>query len=865
MSDEDTLAREDAVKHVDSKRPMALEASPVAVHKTGLPESGETALENENPIPPSVPETPKPKRRTKAEIEADKAAKVLAAEQAKQDREIARTSQKGYKMALTLAERERKKAETARKREEAKAQRAQERVQAKIDAKREKITEAEGGLVELPAAVLRDGTVTHVSDVDAWSILEMHLDELGMDSETSGYPPGHRLYEHRTIQLGGEHMVVVFDMADPHQRDVASLALHLAKKIRSFSSVADNVPAVLSGLISWDDVWDKTQDAVLNVKLNDPKMSGSSADALKDLSRDLLREYAVSPNAEKAKNELFKAMGTTTKPTLMTEPDKNGWYSVNRNSVVMTRYAGSDVLDMMAVLRVLPPIPAPESVIEREREFGAAVAPVSLTGFKLDHDHIKMKIAEAEAAKADALENVKILSQGRIVNPKSSDVLKVLPELIPGLVLPVDRNTKRPTAGKEALESLSRDYPESQFPAWHHLFKQIARYRREDTKLGLLLRPLEALCEHGDGRMRPTVYTIEASTGRSSCVRPNGQQFCYTSSMDILTDQGWKAFPLIDGSERVAQWRDGLIEFVIPEAVLHEPYDGQMIKIWGEHHEQVVTPAHRVYSVTRASKLMIERADSWLKHGAVDKIVDRKLIRGGRLVGRKLTNQEKLSLYRAVAVQADGHLRNDCKFVQLSFTKRRKAERAQALGWEVRLSDQERGGKKVYIAKAYGDDFKPWLNLPEKTFNVPALLELDASDLEDFLHEVMIWDGDSTRLASYNQAMERAEAVDAVEMAAFLSGNSTCRSVKHVAGKDYANVQVFPETDRWASRTNVEKVPSDGMIHCVTVPSGAVVVRSSGKVIISGNSRQGGIRACVVAGEAELELIDGQWVIVSAA
>jgi DNA polymerase I-like protein with 3'-5' exonuclease and polymerase domains len=37
------------------------------------------------------------------------------------------------------------------------------------------------------------------------------------------------------------------------------------------------------------------------------------------------------------------------------------------------------------------------------------------------------------------------------------------------------------------------------------------------------------------------------------------------------------------------------------------------------------------------------------------------------------------------------------------------------------------------------------------------------------------------------------------------------------------------------------------MIHCVTVPSGAVVVRSNGKVIVSGNSRQGRVRESVQA------------------
>ncbi len=528
---------------------------PVAVHKNDFSEKGEMTSESEIENPPSEPNIPEIPM-TDEEIFLDTDRELMdhlrpndgpvVAEKPKRTRrpkldERARASQKGYKMALTLAERERKKQETARKREELKAQRAAERVQAKIDATREKITLAEGGEVQLPAAVLRDGTVVHVSDCDAWAIIELSLDDMCLDVETSGYPVGHKLYELRTIQLGGEHAAVVFDAADAYQRDIASLALNTAKKLRAHSATADVIPCVIAGLIQWDAAWAKMQDSVLNAKLTDPKMSGSDADALKELARDLLREYAVSPNAEKAKNELFKVMGCLSKPTLMTPPDKNGWYSVNKNSVVMTRYAGSDVLDLAAVLRVMPPIPVDDAVMEREREFQTACAPVSYMGFPLDAAHVKVKIAEAEAAKAEAQEYAAVLSQGRVVNPKSSDVLKILPELFPGLELPVDRKTKRPTAGKEALESLCRDYPEDQNPQAYHLFKQIARYRREDTKLGLLLRPFEVLCDYGDGRGRTTIYTIEATTGRTSSRRFNAQQLSRQGGVRacITTDPGY--------------------------------------------------------------------------------------------------------------------------------------------------------------------------------------------------------------------------------------------------------------------------------------------------------------------------------------
>jgi DNA polymerase I-like protein with 3'-5' exonuclease and polymerase domains len=487
VSSEDVAARADAIKFVDGNPPMALE------HLNRQLPPG-----SENPGPPKRTRRPRLDERAKA-------------------------SQKGYKMALSLAERERKKLETARRREEAKAQRAAERAQAKIDAKREAIELAEGGYCDLPAIVFRNGLVKTVTEQEAWAVLECYLEDLDTDVENSGFPVGHELYELRTVQLGGEECAVVFDAADPRQMEIVSLALTLAKRIWSHSASVEAVAFALAGLIGWDELWDKLYDSVLKAKLNDPKMSGSDADALKELERDLLREYAVSPNAEKAKNELFKVMGCTSKPTPMTPKEKNGWYMVNKRSVVMLRYAGSDVLALGAVRRVLPEPPVHASVIEREREFEAACATVALVGFALDEDHIDKKLAEEIAARKQAKENVEILSDGRITNPKSPDVIKLLPEIIPGLVLPLNRKTKKPSADKGSLEGLCLQYKDDALA--FHLFKQILAYRHNDTTITLLLEPLKILCEHGDGRMRPTVYTIEASTGRCSCRRPNGQQF----------------------------------------------------------------------------------------------------------------------------------------------------------------------------------------------------------------------------------------------------------------------------------------------------------------------------------------------------
>jgi DNA polymerase I-like protein with 3'-5' exonuclease and polymerase domains len=486
MSIEDTMARADAIKHLDGNLPMALEA----------PDS-KSPLQAENPIDPP----PRRKRRTPEEVAADKAAK--------------------------LEERQRKKEERALAVAAAKVARAQERAQAKIDAKRAKIAEAERGRVALPAVVFRSGEVRAVTLTDAWAVVSMYLKHLFLDCENSGYPIGHRLYELRTIQLGGEEAAVVFDAADAAQAEVVSLALELAEKITAHSAAADVIPVVHAGLIGWDAIWAKMHDSVLYLKLTDPKLSGSEANKLKEAASDMLRGYAVSPQAEKDKNALFKAMGCLLETDNTTPPEKSGWYMVSKNAVVMAIYAGSDVLDLAAVMRVLPPLPVADFVLERERWFEAKCARVGYDGFKLDPAQIAGKLSEHEQGFIKTQQNVAVLSDGLITNPKSPEVIKVLTTQYPHIDFKVkDKQTKqyKDSAGKAVLERVRAQVKETD-PLLYALAGQILEHRHHSTTASLLLRPLENLCLHGDGRMRPTVYTINADTGRCSCVRPNGQQF----------------------------------------------------------------------------------------------------------------------------------------------------------------------------------------------------------------------------------------------------------------------------------------------------------------------------------------------------
>lgn len=741
--------------------------------------------------------------------------------------------------------------------DEEKAARAAERKAVK-DAERAalrlaKMVEAAGPVWDLdqgPLVVDRQGRVVQADVAAVVELIAAGIradGRLTIDVETSGHPVGHRLFELRTVQLGNHNYAAIFD---PVEHAAAIWALLRGRHtLHAFSAQADIVPIALAGLADLDDTWARMVDLSLIVQLAGMVDVEREQSGLKAICAKLLADEAVAPAAEQARKALFEAAGWLKDVEVDTPIERNGWAQVDSGCYAMAVYAASDVLDTAALALRVPEVPhgpgsSSAAILWRERTIQAMTARPTAVGLLLDAEHVARMRTDHEGRCAEQL--VKLQALG-VENPGSpAQVAAVATEF--GAELPMTKGGK-PSAARTALVPL-----QAASGQLGELAKAQLEWRRNDTALKMFLRPYTEQIVNGDGRIRPTMYTLGTDTGRFSSSRPNIQQLCFSSDTEILTDQGWLAFPAVTSNHHVAQWKaDGSISFVYPSQVTHEKYSGSMVSIETETTKQVVTPNHRIYSFSCRGELIVDRAQDWLYHGAVSKIVDRKLIRGGALCGRKLSTEERRSLYLAVAIQADGSVRKDWSKIEIQFSKKRKADRIEELG--IKLGARPFSGVRsgtIYHGGIDPAELEPWIVLPEKTFNIPALLELDGSELNDLLTEIMFWDGDYTRGCTYGQHPDRASAVDAAQLVALLSGHSTSRYVKTVGGVDHRIVNVHKDAIRYASRTDVGLVDYDGWVHCVTVPSGAVMTRNSGKVVVSGNSREGGIRACVRADPGHL-------------
>ena len=349
-----------------------------------------------------------------------------------------------------------------------------------------------------------------------------------------------------------------------------------------------------------------------------------------------------------------------------------------------------------------------------------------------------------------------------------------------------------------------------------------------------------------DGRVRTHFYPAE--TGRCSSSKPNCQNFCYDHTTELLTQDGWVRFDALTGNENIAQyWPDGHVDFVHPTAFIKQHYAGDMLRITTKKQiDLLVTPNHRCLLRHRKThELQVVRADAFKE--------DWQHIAAGTYAGGTKTLSPAQVAWLC-AVQADGSYTNSGAIV-FGFSRPRKITRLKetlgALGmtYTTGSTSKIRKATRIYVSGVQNEAWVQWakgLLGPDKCFG-PWLLEYSRATLDCFADEVFHWDGGFSRKDSY--ASSNRKNADWVQILWSLSG-------KRSHFRDYHNglansvichiVESPPKKQDYALTTNVaiDRVPWDGPVYCVTVPSGLVMVRRNGKVSVSGNSsgREGDYR-----------------------
>lgn len=320
------------------------------------------------------------------------------------------------------------------------------------------------------------------------------------------------------------------------------------------------------------------------------------------------------------------------------------------------------------------------------------------------------------------------------------------------------------------------------------------------------------------------------------------QEECYAEGTEVLTPGGWVDFRDIGVGDPVSQYEHGILSFVPVSHKTERDYEGEMYHFSNSRADCLVTPGHEMVSYTLAGDMRKTRADAFRPHSRMSVPAGGKLSGGGV---DALTADERLR----VAIQADGstlrwvtkagesRLRGESGGATHVFglTKQRKKLRLEAILKDAGVMYKKRDdGAVTEYRLHYNHD------VDCKQFDWVDFAGRSAAWCRDFVMETVEWDGFRPGPQSWGYSSTNKEAVDVVQAAAVLAGMSTGVSVRVDPRKEsykpcyrlrFSDRELLPRGHGYSR----EIVQYSGKVYCVTVPSGVLITRRNGKVMVAGN------------------------------
>lgn len=339
---------------------------------------------------------------------------------------------------------------------------------------------------------------------------------------------------------------------------------------------------------------------------------------------------------------------------------------------------------------------------------------------------------------------------------------------------------------------------------------------------------------------------------------------CFHPDTEVLTPQGWKKISDVTEQDTLAApvvgktSDDASIVWQKPLAVQHiDSTDDYLVHLKSEGIDLMVTGDHRMMYFKR-NKARFESTPEVINTARF--ILNAAPCKAGFI-------WENHALLRLVAaVQGDGTYTS--LKIRLQFSRERKILRMRKLlenfPDEFKEVSHERKGKTVVsfiLSRELSASVKKYLD-ESKCFDW-ALLDLTPDCREVLLNEVRYWDSRSlSEKGTYIYCSSVEKNVQVLQALAAITNTKT-RLIK--SGTVW-RLSIKPSNSTQCGKVSVSRVPYTGKVHCVTMPSDAILVRSNGVVVIThqcGNfgfgglmgapklvlaKRKEGIRFCELAG-----------------
>lgn len=351
-------------------------------------------------------------------------------------------------------------------------------------------------------------------------------------------------------------------------------------------------------------------------------------------------------------------------------------------------------------------------------------------------------------------------------------------------------------------------------------------------------------------RISPLVGCYVTSSELWAAWQEVSKNECLTPDHDVFVkDFGWKSIADVKIGDEIIQYNteDETLCFGKVSNTISKKPSGKLLKFQSRNFNQIVTEKHRMvvkrlYSTNENSlgNYVYDACDAPL-NGSV-----------GYPVSGKLTQKEKVLEFSDkdafwIAFQADGSYKND-KYngrysgvipVSFSLKKERKKTRLRdivnSIGWELREYELSREGYSLFNVMIPVEE----MIHSGKTFGWIDYSAIDNNWCEKFISELSHWDGCkrtvSKCITTYSTTVK--ECADTVLLISSLCGKTGALYVipEHGNRKELYQVNVTERTHVSGNVVSREGVDYEGLVNCVTVDTGAFLVRHNDVISVTGN------------------------------
>lgn len=348
---------------------------------------------------------------------------------------------------------------------------------------------------------------------------------------------------------------------------------------------------------------------------------------------------------------------------------------------------------------------------------------------------------------------------------------------------------------------------------------------------------------------------------------PNNPR-CYSDDTELLTENGWKLFSELKNGEKVAQVDKDthIMTFVVPTDFIGEHYVGNMIEIKDRVLDILVTPNHRMLLMNYDKKSRKIR-NAYVEEARKISHYDNNILKAVNFDGRKINKIHfKADSKQTKSITLDGD--SYCKFMGLYLSEGSATYYKPHGSYLVKIAQFD-GYKKDLMTEILKDT-KLKFSIKKDGFHIyskPLYMFLkgfgkcnvkyvpneiknaSSKQMRMFLDCFLLGDGSiKNNRARYSTNSKRL-ADDMQEMLLKIGMGVNIKQFPYEKGKTkgimyHINEQItkfwkYRKIGYFNRRDHIREKHYDGMIYCVGVPTGFIVVRRNGKALVCGNTVRG--------------------------